>query len=325
MGVSPLKVGIVGTGYAAQRRAESFQADKRAHLLYFSGNSPAGKQTFAQNYSLPPLESASALVNHPDLDLVVIANINSEHEGLVRTALENDKHVIVEYPLAFSSRLGKELVALAQARKKLLHVEHIELLGGLHQGIKAHLPEIGQVYYGRYSTLMPQSPAPLRWTYQEKMFGFPLIAALSRIHRWIDLFGSVSSVNCRSHLWEAAEPEYFRACLCDAQLTFQNGLIVQITYGKGETLWKTERDFLLYGEKGALSFVGENGLFIRAQTEIPLEISPRRGLFGQDTSLVLDYLYEGKPLYVQVEQSLYALRVAEAAQQSAQTGKTVHL
>jgi biliverdin reductase len=39
--------------------------------------------------------------------------------------------------------------------------------------------------------------------------------------------------------------------------------------------------------------------------------------------MVLDYLTQGTPLYVSPEQSLYALKVAQGARQSAETGKTV--
>jgi len=35
-----LKVGIVGTGYAAQKRAEAILTDQRAELVYLTGNSP---------------------------------------------------------------------------------------------------------------------------------------------------------------------------------------------------------------------------------------------------------------------------------------------
>jgi len=39
----------------------------------------------------------------------------------------------------------------------------------------------------------------------------------------------------------------------------------------------------------------------------------------------LDALLEGKPLYVTPQESLYALQVAAAAEESAHTGKTVRV
>ncbi|MBE9013930.1 gfo/Idh/MocA family oxidoreductase, partial [Pseudanabaenaceae cyanobacterium LEGE 13415] len=47
--------------------------------------------------------------------------------------------------------------------------------------------------------------------------------------------------------------------------------------------------------------------------------------FTKDTSAVLDHLTNGTPLYVQPEESLYTLKVAIAAQRSAEQGQTVNI
>ncbi len=41
--------------------------------------------------------------------------------------------------------------------------------------------------------------------------------------------------------------------------------------------------------------------------------------------MVLDYLFDGQPLYIQPEASLYALTIANAAQESAALNETVYL
>lgn len=322
---SPLKVGIVGTGYAAQRRAEAVTEDQRSQLLYFVGNRPENIASFSQTYAIPALNSWQQLATHPDLDLVIIANINRDHAEIARTALKADKHVIVEYPLAFTTSEGQELIDLAQQHHKLLHVEHIELLGGLHNAIRQYRSEIGDVFFARYTTTALQRIAPRRWTYHKKLFGFPFIAALSRIHRLTNLFGTVASVSCQSRYWDAPEPDYYTSCLCDALLKFTSGLIAQATYGKGEVFWYSDRTFELHGDQGSLIFLGEEGKLVRGSEEIPLESGTRRGLFKKDTQLVLDYLFEQLPLYVTVEDSLYALKVAQAAEESSLTGKTIYL
>lgn len=46
-------------------------------------------------------------------------------------------------------------------------------------------------------------------------------------------------------------------------------------------------------------------------------IDSRRGLFTKDTAMVLDHLTIGTPLYVTPAASLYRLKVADAAKQSA--------
>jgi biliverdin reductase len=320
----PIRVGLVGTGFAAKLRAEALQVDSRSRLVALSGHRPEKTQEFAKNYDASSVESWQQLVELPDLDLVIIGNINRDHGAIARAAIEAGKHVVVEYPLSLDPQEAESLIALAQAKGKLLHVEHIELLGGLHQALRQSLPEIGNAFYARYVTITPQRPAPRRWTFNSELFGFPLSAALSRIHRLTDLFGEVASVSCQSRFWDAADG-YFSACLCTAQLRFTNGLIAEVTYGKGETFWQPLRNFEVHGEQGTLFFEGDRGTLIRGEEQTPVEVGGRRGLFGKDTTMVLDYLVEGTPLYVSPVDSCYALKVADAARQSAETGKAISL
>lgn len=319
----PIRIGIVGTGFAAKRRAEAFQADERSRLVVVSGHTPENTQEFASTHNILAVDDWTDLVMHPEVDLVVIGTINLHHGMVARAALNAGKHVIVEYPLSLDPKEAESLIALAHTKGKLLHVEHIELLGGLHQALRQWLPEIGNPFYGRYVTINPQHPAPKRWTYHPQLFGFPLNAALSRIQRFTDLFGKVTSVSCQSRF--CYEAEYFTSCLCTAQLRFANELIADVTYGKGEGFWQPLRNFEIHGDRGTLLFEGDRGMLIRGEERTPIEVAGRRGLFAKDTGMVLDSLLEGTPLYISPIDSCYALQVAEAARQSAETGRTISL
>ncbi|MCC5607831.1 Gfo/Idh/MocA family oxidoreductase [Nostoc sp. CHAB 5834] len=321
-----VRVGLVGTGYAAKFRSEALLHNEgmRSQLIAVVGHTAETTETFAKDYQIEALSSWQQLVEREDIDLVVISTINRDHGAIARAALTNGKHVIVEYPLSLDVVEAEELIALAKAQQKLLHVEHLELLGGLHQALKQNLAIIGEVFYVRYSTINPQNPAPRKWTYNHELFGFPLIGALSRLHRLTDLFGKVLTVNCHQRYWEI-EPEYYQTCFCTSQLYFTSGLLAQVVYGKGETIWQSERKFEVHGEKGGLIFNGDTGLFIQPGETTPIEVGPRRGLFAKDTSMVLDHLFDGTPLYVTPEESLYTLKVADAAQKAAQTGLTIFM
>jgi biliverdin reductase len=317
-----ISVGLIGTGYAARLRAESLRQDKRTRLVTIAGSVLEHTQAFAQEFQVEATDSWQRVCDRNDIDLIIISTINSEHGRIARAALESGKHVVVEYPLALDDEEAVELVALANKQKKLLHVEHIELLGGVHQAIKQYLPEVGQVFYVRYNTIKPQYPAPRKWSYNHELFGFPLVGALSRLHRLTDLFGEVLTVNCHNRFWQV-EDNYYQSCFCIAQLSFTSGLLGQVIYAKGETVWQAERKFEIHGEKGGLIFNEEKGILVRAGEKVPLDVGSRKGLFAKDTSMVLDYLLDGTPLYVRAEESLYTLKVANAAKRSAETGLTI--
>lgn len=323
-GKMPLKVGLVGTGYAAKLRAQTFQSDPRSDLVAIAGHTPEKTQEFAQTYQALALDSWQELVERPDLNLVVICTINRDHAAIAGAALTAGKHVVVEYPLALEPKEAEEAIALAQAQGKLLHVEHIELLGGVHQALRQSIREIGTPFYARYITINPQHPAPRKWTYNPVLFGFPLSAALSRLHRLVDLFGEVVSVSTQARFWQD-DPEFYSACLCTTRLRFSSGLIGEVTYGKGKTFFQAERKFEVQGEEGLLTFDGDEGKLVQGETTTPIEVGSRRGLFAKDTKMVLDHLLEGTPLYVTPAESLYTLKVADAARESAETGQTVYL
>ncbi|MDX2230253.1 MAG: Gfo/Idh/MocA family oxidoreductase [Leptolyngbyaceae cyanobacterium bins.349] len=327
MQVGLMQVGLIGTGYAAKLRAETLQTESRASLVAIAGHNLERTQAFSQPYGAVAYASWQELVALPNLDLVIVSTLNQAHGAIVRAALMAGKHVIVEYPLCLEVAEAMDLLALATAQNKLLHVEHIELLGGVHQALKASLPHIGKVFHARYATLKPERPAPQRWSYHSQQFGFPLMGALSRLHRLVDLFGPVATVTCKAQFWEDQDghtqptqdlPQaYYTTCLCTAHLHFHSGVMAEVTYGKGEALWQAVRVFEVQGAHGALVFEGETGTWIQAAGRQPLEVGGRRGLFAKDTAMVLDHLLTGAPLYITPAASVYTLQVAEAAKRSA--------
>ncbi len=321
----PIRVGLIGTGYAAKARAESLAADSRAKLVAVAGRSLEKTREFCQAYGAEPLTAWLDLVHRPDIDLVIIASVNADHALMARTALQAERHVVVEYPLALSWSEAAALVELSQTQNRLLHVEHIELLSGIHLAVQQALPRVGTPFYVRYASLNSQQPAPQKWTYAYEQFGFPLVGALSRLHRLINLFGAVASVSCQAQYWQGATPEFFAACLCTAQLRFMSGLVADLVYGKGETIWQSSRTLEIQAEQGGILVEGEQGKLVLPDQSQPLQMGSRRGLFAKDTSMVLDHLTTGAALYVSLAESLYALKVADAAHRSANSGQTIQL
>lgn len=321
----PLRVGIVGSGFVAKLRAEIFSQDPRITVVAIAGN-PEKTQAIAQEFAIPNVHQYwSELVVRPDIDLVVICNVNRDHGAVVGQALRSGKHVIVEYPLSFNLAEAEELVKLAQQQNLMLHVEHIELLGGVHQLVMEHLAKVGNPFYARYSTKSPQRPVPDKWTYKPDLFGFPLTAAVSRLNRIIVLFGKVKAVSCQLRYRGDHLPHYFTSCVCNAQLQFENGVLADVSYSKGEDFWHPERVMELQGSQGALIFSGDKGKLVTADGEMELDAGTTRGLFKKDTENVLSHLFTGTPLYTSHESILHSLAVANAAEKSAATNQIVTL
>jgi biliverdin reductase len=328
-----INVGLVGTGYAAQKRAEAFANDERSHLTGICGTMPERARHLADYYGVPPFDDYHALVNDAATDLIVIATMNHLHGAIARAALEAGKHVVVEYPLSLDLGEATHLIEIAKQKKRLLHVEHIELLSGIHHVIVDALPMIGRPFYAQFTSLRAASSVPDKWSYHPVKVGFPLVGALSRIQRLVTVFGPVDTVFCQSRFWRVdgemdeqptGEMPY-RSCICSAQLRFQDGMIADLIYGKGTEIWTTERSLSIQGEMGMIQVTGSDGKLVRADSTEALTIGSRRGLFAKDSHMVLNHIADGTPMYVTPEQSVYALQVADAARRSALTQTVVQL
>ncbi|MFN0318549.1 MAG: Gfo/Idh/MocA family protein [Burkholderiales bacterium] len=319
-----LNVGIIGSGFVAKLRSELFHQRPDTKLIGFAG-APDRVNPLADQFNCLAFNQIQDLVSRDDVDLIVVANVNAEHAKVVRMALESGKHVVVEYPLALQWQEGNELWELSQAQNKLLHIEHIELLGGVHQAMVSQLPTIGTVDYVQYTTKSPQRHPPNKWTYQPDRYGFPLTAALSRIHRLTAVWGEVTKIFCQLRYTGDNLPDRFSSCYCQAQLEFACGILADIHYSKGANCWQSSRVLEVQGSKGGLFFSSDAGTLMTEQGEVALTVGTSRGLFQIDTNQIVAHLLQGTPLYTHPSSSLLALKVSCAAERSVATGKAINL
>ncbi|WP_338759758.1 oxidoreductase [Massilia sp. METH4] len=69
-------------------------------------------------------DTPQAMLEDPDIALVVVCTPNASHYALAKAALLAGKHVVVDKPFVLSSAEGEELAALAQERGLKLAVYH---------------------------------------------------------------------------------------------------------------------------------------------------------------------------------------------------------
>lgn len=84
-----------------------------------------------------------------DVDAVVVATPTMTHYALVKSALEQQKHVFVEKPLTADAESAREVVELARRVGRVLLVGHVFLYNPAVRWVKRFLDggEQGQLYY----------------------------------------------------------------------------------------------------------------------------------------------------------------------------------
>ena len=112
-----IRVGLVGTGYAAKVRAEAFGRDERSRVISVAGRDSGRTAAFAKQHGLDTVADWQILVDDDAIDLVVVATVSALHGEVVEAALMAGKHVVVEYPLSLDVCQAERLLTLAARRR----------------------------------------------------------------------------------------------------------------------------------------------------------------------------------------------------------------
>lgn len=118
-----MKVGLIGYGYWGPNLARVLNQTQKCEFVSLCDSNPINLQRALRQY--PAVHGFSCLDEFwGTVDAVVIATPISTHYELVKQALEQGKHVMVEKPLAHNVKLAKELVQLAHRSNRILMVGH---------------------------------------------------------------------------------------------------------------------------------------------------------------------------------------------------------
>jgi len=114
--ISKIRVGLIGVGnWAEYGHLPALKLLPDYELTAVHSRDIAKATQLAQRHGIPrALDSVEALVNHPEVDLVVVLNTAPQHEATVRAAIAAGKDVYCEWPLTPSKAVSQELMALAE-------------------------------------------------------------------------------------------------------------------------------------------------------------------------------------------------------------------
>ena len=119
---APLRIGIVGFGFAAQTfHVPLIRAVDGLQIVAVASSDAAKVATVLPDARV---HAAPHDLIADDIDLVVIASPNETHEPVARAALNAGKHVVIDKPFTVTLDEARGLIALAEERSLLLSVFH---------------------------------------------------------------------------------------------------------------------------------------------------------------------------------------------------------
>ena len=108
------QVCIVGCGVIGSRLAAAFDEHERTAIRAVCDSVAEKAAAMASTHDCEAVTAVSDLVAIDAIDLVYVGVPPKHHAAVVRAALEADKHVICEKPIAEDAAVGRELTALAR-------------------------------------------------------------------------------------------------------------------------------------------------------------------------------------------------------------------
>ena len=116
-----LRVGIIGTGWIAEKAAITLNGTECCEALAVGSRSQEKADEFAAKWGIPKAYgSYTELIADPDIDLVYVGTPHSHHFDVTKEALQAGKPCLVEKAFMANHRQAKEIVDLAHERRVFL-------------------------------------------------------------------------------------------------------------------------------------------------------------------------------------------------------------
>lgn len=201
--MSDLKVGVIGTGFIGPAHIEALRRIG-IEVVAVAGPRLDGVAEKAKALHVGKYyETAEALINDPDVNVVHITSPNYVHHAQAKAALLAGKHVVCEKPLAMNSAESIELVKIA-AEKKLVNAVNfnIRFYPISHQARHSvQNGDIGDVYIVQGSYLQDWLLYPTDWNWRlEPQYSGEMRAVADIGSHWLDLTSFVTGLRVESVL-----------------------------------------------------------------------------------------------------------------------------
>ena len=135
--------------------SQRFTAIEAAELVAVASRNEQTGTQLAKEHKTTFIPEWVRLVERDDIDAVVICTHNDSHGEIALAALQADKHVFVEYPLASNVGEGEAALQLAGKRHRVLRVSHPEAVSNTHKVLKQKISELGDLLLTSFVRLTP--------------------------------------------------------------------------------------------------------------------------------------------------------------------------
>lgn len=187
-----VRIGVVGGGVWGEHHlaaSRQMQEEGFAELRCIAAHSQATASSKGEKYSIPGYTDYQEMIRNEHLDLVTVATPDHLHREITLFALEQGCHVLVEKPLDLTSEGCLDMINLAEKKNLLLmvdfHKRYDPYIKEIHDRVQNNT--IGDLFYG-HLYMEDKITVPLdnlkKWAEESSPFWFIGVHKVDLL-RWI--------------------------------------------------------------------------------------------------------------------------------------------
>ena len=323
--MSKIRIGIIGSGGTGTRHAERFSEMETVEVVAIASRNVETGAALAEKHGAEFIPDWHALVQHDNLDGVVICTHNDTHAEIALAALRYDKHIFMEYPLARSIDAGEAVVEIAQSNQRVLRINHSETVSNSHRAIKQKVQELGDLLLTTFLRLTPGRGVRPEILFNLPISGPPAHFFVYHIYPIIDLFGGVRSVEGAAVYEGLTDQGNYNRFVNTVNVEFKNGGVGSWVWAGGVEIQESEQHARYVLTGGTISDSGgrwhcSTGAGVE---EIPLVDVPNVSL--QEQWIQEIQTQETSAADRDAATALEAIRVSLSAEQSMQEKRRIVL
>jgi predicted dehydrogenase len=145
-----VSIAVVGAGAWGKNHIRVFSEMPNVRLKYVCDADPKKLAALRKSYpQATAVEALTPVLGDPEIAGLVIASSAVSHYSLAMQALMADKDVLVEKPMALAVKDAEEMVAVAEARRRVLMVGHLLVYHPVVDRLKEMVAsgELGRIHY----------------------------------------------------------------------------------------------------------------------------------------------------------------------------------
>ena len=254
--MTKIKIGIIGSGGMARHHLTRFSSMESADLVAIASRNEQTGTQLAKEHKAAFISEWGRLIEREDVDGIVICTHNDSHGEIALAALQADKHVFVEYPLASDIGEGESALRLAEKQELVLRVSHPEAVSNTHKALKQKIGELGDLLLTSFVRLTPGRGARPEILFNLSVSGIPVHFFIYHIYPIVDFFGGAASVKKNAVYDGLRENGQYDRFVNTLTIEFKRGGIGQWTWAGGIAINAAEEHERYVLTEGTISDAG---------------------------------------------------------------------